>query len=441
MAGQGAWALCDQTLVSGTRFVTGWALARFTVAEEYGAYFLAFTTLIIGHSIFQTALVTAPLVVMVAQKVGKELRDYLSALAIVQGALAAMLASIAFLAGITLAALGASSGLSHAFLAMGLAAFFFQTHEFCRRVLFAQFLPQKVLFNDSILCTLQLAGIYLLWWIDRMTPDDGLSRWLSGANAFGCIAVASLAATLVGLLQIREFFKNAAWAPREALRQHWKLARSWFGAAAAASASLEIFTYSLSLLGGLAQVGAFGACLTIVRAANPFFQAFSNVVYPRAARAYSRGGWSTLNTATLRYLLTILLAIGSIVAMLALWRKEILSYLYNGRFDQFDALILILGAHLLVGRAAFPAHAALAAVHRTNSIFRAHLAGLIVALIVCLPLVWAFGPYGAAIGFVLVALTETAVSWGQYRKTHAGHQIARPSQTGTLPQDSELRPK
>ena len=47
LAGDGLWTFLDQALVSGTNFVAGVTLARLCTPQEYGAFAVAFITLML----------------------------------------------------------------------------------------------------------------------------------------------------------------------------------------------------------------------------------------------------------------------------------------------------------------------------------------------------------------------------------------------------------
>ncbi|MHC4252475.1 MAG: hypothetical protein ACYS9X_25430, partial [Planctomycetota bacterium] len=58
-ARKGGWAVADQALVSGTRFVTAVMLARYTDPAEFGAYVLAFARPVVAGPAFAQGTLSA----------------------------------------------------------------------------------------------------------------------------------------------------------------------------------------------------------------------------------------------------------------------------------------------------------------------------------------------------------------------------------------------
>ena len=293
-AKKGYVALVDQALLSGTNFVTGVLLARFTEPGEYGAYVLAFSVLLMVNG-FQSALISGPMTVLGAPREGDDLKRYISALAIGQVVMSVMLAGLAFAVLCIMSFTSASAGLRGAFLGMASAVFFVQAQEFFRRVLFTRLMPARVMLNDIIFCALQLGSLLLLWRLDARTAGN-TGKWLSGRNVFFCMAGSAFVGSILGLYQARHFLGTALQGAQNYYRESWNYAR-W--GLAGYGGSILIVQASAWVIGGMAGVAAVGmieAARLLVAPLNILIIGGPNIIAPRAAKAYGQGGVKALSS-------------------------------------------------------------------------------------------------------------------------------------------------
>jgi O-antigen/teichoic acid export membrane protein len=287
-------ALIDQALLSGTNFLTGVLLARFTEPGEYGAYVLALSVLLLVNGL-QSALISGPMTVLGAPREGDDLKRYISTLAIGQVVMSAMSAALAFAVLCIMSFTSASAGLRGAFLGMASAVFFVQAQEFFRRVLFTRLLPGRVLLNDIVFCVIQLGGLFLLWRLDAGTAGN-TSKWLSGRNVFFCMAGSAFVGSILGFYQARHFLGTAIQGARNYYRESWNYARWGLASYAGSILIVQASAWVIGGMAGVAAVGMIEAARLLVAPLHILQFGGPNIITPRAAKAYGQGGVRALSS-------------------------------------------------------------------------------------------------------------------------------------------------
>jgi O-antigen/teichoic acid export membrane protein len=293
IARKGYVALADQSVISVTNFLTGVLLARFVEPDEYGAYVLASSALLLASGL-QTQLISGPMAVIGAPKEGDDFKRYVTALGLGQAVMSALLAALAFAVVAIMFFTQASAGLKNAFLGMAVSLFFVQLQEFCRRALFSRLMTVHVLLNDAIFCAFRLGGLFLLWQLDAGASGQA-GKWLSARNVFFSISISALVGGVVGLFQVRRFVGTDLQEAREFYAESWSFAR--WGLAGYAG-SLLIVQASMWLVGGMAGIAAAGmieAARLLVAPLHILEMGGPNIVTPGAARAYGQGGARALS--------------------------------------------------------------------------------------------------------------------------------------------------
>jgi O-antigen/teichoic acid export membrane protein len=335
----GALSVADQAVISATNFAVGVTLARLTPAVNYGAYALAIGVMLILASV-QAAIVTTPLTILGAARVGDDQRRWVSALLAGQVVLGAALAAVLAVAALAVGRAWGDRTLAGALAALAGALFFVQVQEFCRRVLFLRPTVGRVLVNDVVYCGLQVAGVAALWSLDRRTGAAG--AWLSAANVLHVTAGAALVATALGLYQVRELLGRQSLAAAAALlREAWQMGRYNLGAHAGSIVLLYGNRFVAAVFGGTVSVAMLEAPRLLVAPLHVFSISAGSVTSPRAAVEYARGGRKAL----FRFLLPVaaLWAAGhfAYVLMIALAPGFWLRLFYGDKFEG-AATILVL---------------------------------------------------------------------------------------------------
>jgi len=286
---QGLASFTDQALLSATNFVTGVLLARYTVPSVYGAFALAFGVLLALQGL-QMALITGPLTVLGAPREGEDLRRFASALALAQVVLGLAGSLFCLLAAAVGRGLAASSEVIAVFLGLGVACLFVQLQEFFRRLLYSRLLPGRALVNDTVYCTLQLAGVVALWLLDRRGSGPA-AGWLCGRNVFLAMAVSALAGTFTGFVQTRAFLLSRPPSDLVSqLKEAWRMGKFGLGQQAGNAMFHLANRLAAAMVAGTPGVAMLEAPRLLVAPLNIVGISAGSLTTPHAARAYAAGG-------------------------------------------------------------------------------------------------------------------------------------------------------
>ncbi|GBG14988.1 uncharacterized protein NMK_2589 [Novimethylophilus kurashikiensis] len=274
------WALTDQTVVSGSNFVTGVLLARVLGPEAFGVFVLLQALMIYVNS-FQNALIFQPMMSAAPQMDNDVRSRYLQGVFALQLTLSCVLAVAVAIIALFAHAFGLEKlvGLGPGVIvALNAALLCFQLQDWQRRYYFVQEYPKGAFINDCISYGGQVVFLTLMM----------LQGTLSVASAFWVIAATSLAAFIFGFMhdRVEPVFAHA----KAVLKEGWRTGRDylmawqlqWMG-------TQGVLMIGASAVGAQAA-GGVRAAQNIVGPINILFQAMENVVPVIAARHFGHEG-------------------------------------------------------------------------------------------------------------------------------------------------------
>ncbi|GAB5534312.1 MAG: hypothetical protein Rubg2KO_05610 [Rubricoccaceae bacterium] len=392
----GVWSLADQGLFAGANFVVNVLLARWLPPEGYGAYTVAYTVFLLLGTV-HGGYFSEPMLVYGPGRFEKRLEAYLRILLSGQARFSIV---IGFLLGI--GALGAwgtgQIGLAMALgaLAIGQAAILFQWQM--RSACYIRTQPQLAATTGLLYAGLILVGAWAL---------NGMGG-LNEASAIGLMAGASLAAATVMALRLNiplRSTRDSALAT-DAYDRHRD-----YGGWAAGTGILEWYNGFLPFLllplwFGLAETGGLRALYNLVLPVVHVFHAFAHLLIPVFVRARQEG--------QLRRRATVIGGgIGAIAVIYALVLAGIgapmLSWLYEGKYDNYAHLLWIIGLLPLALAVSNLAQAVLRSQERPQAVFGARAGAAMVASFIGAALTFVLGVAGALLSNLLAALTEAAL--------------------------------
>lgn len=394
------WALTDQTVVSGSNFITGVLLARVLGPEAFGMFVLLQALMIYVNS-FQFALIFQPMMSAAPQLPGPDRDKYL------QGVFALQL-SLSCVLGIAVAAVAL---FAHAFgleklvglapsviVALIAAMLAFQLQDWQRRYYFVQEYPKGAFLNDLISYGSQVVLLVLVL----------LGGRLNVASAFWIIAVTSFAAFLIGFLhdRVQPVFSHA----RAVLSEGWRTGRDylmawqlqWMG------------TQGVLMIGagavGAQAAGGVRAAQNIIGPINILFQAMENVVPVIAARHYGQTGLAGLSHYIWRItsigtalLLPLLLALTLLAAPLT-------HFLYGDRYADSATLVIWQAASVFTQFYLRQVTFFLRTVKATGVIIRSGMVMSVVAILVAIAAVGSLHETGVMLALLVGTVAGLAYS-------------------------------
>ena len=327
----GALGLVDQGIVSAVRFATTILIGRFCGAGELGTYALAVSVMVMFQNV-QDSMVLGPFVVFGSRmEVGRRSRYAGSVLC--EAAIFVMLAVLA-IAGLTalLYTSAAEQSLWRTFAVLGVVIPFILLHQFSRRFAFADLDIGTAILMDVSAAVVQLGGVAYL----------ALAGSLSAAASFVIIGVAFAVPAAVWLLRFRRTFAVHWSGFGEDMRLNWGIGRWMLASQLTSTVGTYVGSWLLALLLSVKAAGLYAACASIVCLTNPILLGLSNVLIPRTARAFGRGGYDELRRVTREslFLLTGLTGIAGVI--LIVFGEMFLTLLYGTDFASGQLVITIL---------------------------------------------------------------------------------------------------
>ncbi len=388
-AGKGTLAVLDQGLFAGGNFVANIMLARALPPTEYGAFALAFSTLLLVAS-FHTALITEPMMVYGAGKYAPHLGKYLQTLIPIHFLLTlpvgVLLAGIGYLTGTFYGAC-----VQQTFLGMAAATPFILLLWLVRRAFYARLQPAWAAVGG---------GLYLLFLPSCIYALRG-TRGLSAATGLFCMAVASLVVSGLLLVPLNAFKPSVHTTPTVSMvaADHWRYGRWAIATAALGWLPSNIYFVLLPAWIGLEQAGALKAMNNLAMPVLLGISGLSLLCLPILSRQFALGGKQAMNK-------TIWLSLGlfflpSVLYLSLLWglRGAIFQLLYKGKYHELAGWPLVLVGLLPFGQAITVIFGnALRALQRPDHVFWSSAAGIAATLLLGLPLAWRHGVGGALAG-------------------------------------------
>jgi len=189
---------------------------------------------------------------------------------------------------------------------------------------------------------------------------------------------------------------------------------------------MNLYPWFLAYFHGAASAGVWAACVGVVSVGNPALLGIQNLVGPKIAHAYAAAGPKALRRLVLKITAAISLPVSLLCLVLIFWGGRLIALLYGRQYTGNGLVVTILALNLLVTGVAFSFSRALMAIERADLDFLVNFAALFIMVAMGFWLVRAFGPVGAAIGFLAANFVTSAVRAGVFlrlpaRTSEGGH--------------------
>ncbi len=321
------WALADQSVVSGSNFITGILLARFLGPEAFGLFVLLQSVILYVNS-FQGALIFQPMMSAAPQLAEVNRRAYLQGVFSLQLILTFSLALITALLAFFADALFGFDGLHPSVVFALIAALLaFQLQDWQRRYNFVQGNPRTVFFIDMA----SYGGQTVL------LIAASFSEFLDVVSAFWIIAATAFTGFSIGFLRDRlaPQFGHA----RAVLKEGWRAGRDYLAAwQFQLIGSQGVFMIGAGVVGTQA-VGGVRATQNIIGPINILFQVMENLVPIAAARHFAKNGLPGLSRFLWRMTLFGTLCLVPVLLLLSLFAHPLVHALYGEQYMAYVSLV------------------------------------------------------------------------------------------------------
>ena len=398
------WPLADQTVISGTNFVTMVLLARGMSPRAFGSFTLLYSVLLFASSL-QSTLVTQPHNVLGVSRMGRDYQRFTTTLALAQLVLALAAGVIAVAAG----GVTRLMGWEHAALliALGPAIVAWQLQEFARRVLYTERRIAAAFANDLISYAGQGVAVALLWRFATLTP----------MRALWALTATSALAACVGVVQLHGSFTRAV--EPGALGESWHFGK-WLagGEILRWLSSVELYQFLAAALLGTTATATIKSAQVIFGPTRLLLYSLSDVLPIHFARSL-RAGTARMHADLRRVYLLTLVPLALYCGGVALFARPLLRFLYGAAYAGGARVLVLYALSAFVAYVSLIIAAALKARRMTRSVFAAYAWTSLVAVSFGWLFIRSFGVEGALVGMILTSIVASVVFWRSYRRARA----------------------
>jgi O-antigen/teichoic acid export membrane protein len=321
-------AVFDQGIVSATAFVSGLILARATSKEEYGTYVVVIS-LILFLNLFQSGLITRPMVVIGATKPPLQWGVYVRSLSLVQILLGAVLVGVVAVGGVVAAWTNEGATFSSAMWSLAAGLMFIQGQEFIRRALLTRGALTRVLCVDVVWCGTQIGLLALA----------SVSGRLSASTVLGAMGVGAAFGAVTGLLLARSDFGTGPTNVRAALGESWRFGRWTLGVNFVSYGLIQVNILIAAAFLGLQGPAILDAARNLVAPTQLLLMAVSNVLPSLGARRLQLGGAEDFR----RMVRGIAAGVGAVALAIGIavaWNAEfLLGHVYGPQYRGYGPVV------------------------------------------------------------------------------------------------------
>jgi O-antigen/teichoic acid export membrane protein len=327
-------SIVDQSLVSGAGFLLSFLLARWLSSEVYGAFAVAFATLLFLSG-FHNVLLLEPMSVMGPARYSNRTSAYFAAQLKIHKLLGILLAGALLLMALFMKLLGANRDMATATAASAFALPFFLMLWLVRRMAYMVQRPSVAGWASASYFLLTLFGMLVLHTRSVLSP----------ATAFLVMGSAGLLSAALPMRQLgmlgAKTDDQCSW--KAVAKENWNYGRWLVLSTALFSVAAQIQTYLAAGLLGLGAAGTFRAMQVPSLVMTQIVTAVGLLVLPSMSREFGLGQLSRLRRkAVLASAFVTLIALGY-AAVLQLFAGPLEHLLYGEKYSPYVRLIPVLG--------------------------------------------------------------------------------------------------
>jgi len=412
---RGVASIANQSLVSATNFFTTVIIGRAAGQENLGAFTLAFSVTLVMLAL-QDSLICQPYMVRHRHCRGASRRRFAGS-TLVQAAFLAAVLLVLTVSGAAVVALRDSGSMAKLPLALSLAVPFMLLRELARRMSFAHLLINQALAIDSIVMTVQLGLLLVLWRIG----------FLSAATAYVVIAVACGMAGMFWLWSFRFHVGLPGQRLLADIRRGWNFGRWVLGSQVLTVLSTYLVYWMVAGELGTNASGILTACSAIILLSNPIVFGTCNYLVPRLAAALAEEG----NAGMLRVALWATLFLASVMSVLSVvafvFGEAFLHLVYGSAFAGNATVSGLYGLAMLAQVVGSAPDYMLWVKQRPVFSFWSALLGVCCLVAMALLLMPMWGLAGAVTAMAIANAMASAARWmAAWHLVHAPTRRSRP---------------
>jgi O-antigen/teichoic acid export membrane protein len=330
-----AMSLTDQALTSSAGFGVNILLARWMIADQYGAFALAFAGYLFLTG-FHNVLLLEPLSVIGPARHAEQLRSYFNAQIGVHAVLVLPLALITLVAAGILSRIDPHSALVGALAGGGAALPFLLFLWLARRMCYVLQQPRLAVWGSGFYLGIALVLILVLRYLHRLTPFNSFL-----ALGFGSLIGALITMRRIGLKKTRRS-QQPHVSRRKVLSENWIYGRWLVGSAVLYAVSTYSQMFFVAGAIGLSAAGVLRAMQIPSLVMTQVITAVGLLVLPSLSFDFGRSHTRRLRHKAFLVSLAVGLTAMGFAVLLAVGRGSVEHLLFGGRYAQYAWLIPIL---------------------------------------------------------------------------------------------------
>lgn len=389
------WGLVDQALISSGNFVTTLALARTLSPFQFGEFLIGYTTVLLMNGL-QLSLITQPMNVLGAKRLGADYRSYVRSMLLIQTIFS--LASAALFVALT--ALAFLGGWQGAAILLACIPFMvcWQFQEFFRRVLYTEERLREAFVDDLAYYASQVGLLVLLWQSGRF----------SGETAFYAMAVSAGLSALMGWYWTKVGMQLRLRV--EDFRASWDYGRWLVATNLAQWTTGYSYQYVIALLLGPVAPATLVAAGLGLRPLASFYLFLETILPIRFAKARAFG-WETSRGQVRQVFWLTVIPVLAYCLLAGAFAREILALLYGDKYDEAVTIIRLSATFYVLLYINTLLTAILKEREDTRSIFVATVIAAIFTLPIGLILIFTLGMEGAVLALIVNCLLFGGAAW------------------------------
>jgi O-antigen/teichoic acid export membrane protein len=397
---RGGVSVADQGLTSGASFVMNLMLARWLTGEAYGAFAVAFATLLFFAS-YHTVLLLEPMTVVGPASYPGRILEYFLAQLKIHVLLVTILSGLLLVASTIMTALRVERELVMATVGSAVAVPFLLLLWLVRRMSYVVQRPAVAAWASAGYFVVIVAGLFVM-------HSKG---WLSPFSAYLWMGAASIVAVIVPIYQLdlTNIPLGEACRLRPVLRENWKYGRWLVASTTLQSVASQTQIYLAAAMLGLDAAGILRATQIPSLVMTQVVTAVALLVLPAMSYEFGLRRFDLLRRKAV--LSTVIPTAMAVVYAMALWifAKPTERLLFGGKFAAYAWLIPVMGLIPVCTGLALGFAMALRALQKPHFDLLANAISAPVGLITAIVFIKLWGVSGAAISLVAGYAANSAV--------------------------------
>lgn len=404
------WALADQTIVSGSNFLTGIMIARLLGIKEFGIFTMIWIGVLFVNSI-QMAMITSPMMTVGPKQNCTDNPVYYGAVFFHQTVFAILSSGLLWVAVCMSDRVWPEWGVSHLAAPLAVALLFFQTQDFLKKYLFTENLPKAAFTSDIISHVGKISLLVVLFF--TTTVDLQRVLWI--------ISITSALALYPGICVIKHLTFDKA-SIMVVFKRHWLLSKWMTASTVLYWTSAQYFIIAAGMVLGPVAVGAIKAAQSITGILSILLQGLGNVVPAAASRHFIENGRVGLQ----KYLTNISMIGGTFVFVAAfcigMYPDKLMVLIFGNQYQGYGQILRLFSVYTIVSFFTLPLSAGLRVLEVTRPIFIGNCATAIFSILVANYFAQQWGLEGVVLGMIASVILASMILL-HYLKFHLREKI------------------